>query len=259
MHLTSEQLLDGDVLEREFTLAQIPGILWTPLSGRPRAPLPLILLGHPGGLERMSSRLQARARQCAELGFAAVTIELPGSGQRPTIGALEDARTELRQAILGGARPSEEVIDRLIIPLVELAVPEWQAVLDEVLALPEYGGPVAISGGPTAIGVRLARVEPRIVAASLFAGSFLPDAIIEEARAVTIPVHVLLQWDDLDNDRQMALNLFDAFESEDKTLQANMGGHTGIPPWAAEDAARFLVRHLVSGDSPEIDTAGPRR
>lgn len=125
--------------------------------------------------------------------------------------------------------------------------------------LPEVGGPVAISGGPTAIGVRLARIEPRIVAASLFAGSFLPHATIEEARAVTIPVHVLLQWDDHDNDRQMALNLFDAFESEEKTLQANMGGHTGIPPYAAEDVARFLVRHLTSDDNPQVDTAGPHR
>lgn len=259
MHLTSEQFLDGDILECEFMLAQIPGILWTPVSANPPAPLPLVLLGHPGGLERMYPRLKARARQCADLGFAAVTIELPGSGQRPTIGAQDHARTQLRQTILDGARPSEEVIARLILPLVEQAVPEWQTVIDDVLVLPEVGGPVAISGGPTAIGVRLARVEPRIAAASLFAGSFLPHAIIEEARAVTIPVHVLLQWDDHDNDRQMALNLFDAFESEEKTLQANMGGHTGIPPYAAEDVARFLVRHLTSDGNHRSTPRGPHR
>lgn len=258
MHLTSEQLLDGDLLEREFRLDLIPGIVWTPLSANPPAPVPLVLLGHPGGLGAMCSRLRARARQCAELGFAAVTIELPGSGERPAISALDHARTELRQAIVEGARPSEEVIDRLILPLVEQAVPEWQAVLDDVLALPEVGGPVAVSGGPTAIGVRLARVEPRIVAASLFAGSFLPRAVIEEARAVAVPVHVLLQWDDDGNDRQLALNLFDALGSEEKTLQANLGGHTGIPPWAGEDAARFLVRHLA-GDDRRVGTASPRR
>ena len=244
MHLTSERLLDGDILEREFSLGPVPGTLWTPRSSNRDAPLPLILLGHPGGVGRMHSRLEGRARQCAELGFAAVTIELPGSGQRQTIGALEQARSDLRRAILAGAHPSEEVVDRLILPLVEQAAPEWQTALDEVLALPEVGGPVGISGGVTAIGVRLARVEPRIVAAGLFAGSFVPSAIIEEARRVTIPVHVLLQWDDHDNDRQRALNLFDAFGSEEKTLQANMGGHTGVPPFAAEDAGRFLVRHL---------------
>lgn len=245
MHLTSEQILDGDTVEREFTLDGIPGIVWTPASTHSDAPLPLVLPGHPGGLDRMRARLEARARQYAELGLAAVTIELPGSGRRPAIGALEQARAELREAIMGGERPSEEVIDRLILPLVEQAVPEWQAVLDEVLALPGVGGPVGISGGVTAIGVRLALVEPRVVAAGLFAGSYVPRVIIEEARAVTVPVHVLLQWDDRDNDRQMALDLFDAFGSEEKTLQANLGGHTGIPPYAADDAARFLVRHLT--------------
>jgi hypothetical protein len=55
----------------------------------------------------------------------------------------------------------------------------------------------------------------------------------------------LLQWDDHGNDRQRALDLFDAFGSQEKTLQANMGGHTGIPPWAAEDAGRFFLRHLT--------------
>ncbi len=87
-------------------------------------------------------------------------------------------------------------------------------------------------------------VEPRIVEADLFAGSYVPRSTIEEARQVTIPVHVLLQRDDRRNDRQRALELFDAFGSAQKTLQANTGGHTGIPPWAAEDAGRFLARHL---------------
>ena len=87
-------------------------------------------------------------------------------------------------------------------------------------------------------------MEPRIAAAGLFAGSYLPRSTMEEARRVTIPLHVLLQWDDRGNDRQMALDLFDALGSEEKTLQANLGGHTGIPPHAAEDAGRFFVRHL---------------
>ena len=30
MQFTSEQRLDDGVLEREFTLGEIPGILWTP-------------------------------------------------------------------------------------------------------------------------------------------------------------------------------------------------------------------------------------
>jgi dienelactone hydrolase len=243
MRVTSERLLDDGVVEREFTVDEIPGILWTPASATRSAPVPLILLGHPGGTRTMYPRLEARARRSADLGFATATIELPGSGERPSIG-VEQAREDLRQAIRAGQRPGEEVIDRLVLPLVELAVPEWQAVLDWVLALPGVGGPVGVSGGVTAIGVRLAVAEPRIVAAGLFAGSFVPREIVEEARRITIPVHVLLQWDDQGNDRQRALDLFDAIGSKEKTLQANMGGHTGIPSFAAEDAGRFFLRHL---------------
>lgn len=244
MRITSEHTLDGSLIEREFTLGVVPGIVWTPASATPSAPVPLILLGHPGGLSTMYPRVVARARSAAELGFATATVELPGSGERSSIAVVEQARAELRQAIQAGERPGDDVVDRLVLPLVEQAVPEWRAALDEVLALPEIGGPVAISGGVTAIGVRLALVEPRIAAAGLFAGSYVPRSIIEEARRVTVPIHVLLQWDDRGNDRQRALDLFDAFGSKEKTLQANMGGHTGIPPHAAEDAGRFFLRHL---------------
>ena len=244
MHVTSEQRLDGGIVEREFTIGEIPGVLWTPSSASAAAPVPLILLGHPGGLRRMYPRLLARARHSASDGFAAATIELPGSGDRPVANDLEQARADLRHAITTGVRPSEDVIDRLIMPLVERAVPEWQTTLDDVLALPEIRGPVGFSGGVIAVGVRLALVEPRVEAASLFAGSFVPRSIIEEARRVTIPLHVLLQWDDEGNDRQTALELFDAFGSEEKSLNANMGGHTGVPQFASEAAAGFFVRHL---------------
>jgi hypothetical protein len=96
-----------------------------------------------------------------------------------------------------------------------------------------------------AIGIRLALVEPRIAAAGLFAGTFVPRAMFDEARRITIPLHVLLQWDDEANDREAALELFDAFGSREKTLQANMGGHTGVPSHAGDDAGRFFVRHLM--------------
>jgi hypothetical protein len=182
MQFTSERRLDDGVLvEREFTLGEIPGILWTPASVS--APAPLILLGQPGGrgLRKMYPRLAARARHAAADGFASVAIELPESGDRPRSVAAE------------------------------------------------ISGPVGYSGGVISIGVRLAVVEPRISAAVLFAGSFVPRAIIEEARKVSIPLHVLLQWDDEGNDRQTALDLFDAFGSTEKTL---------TPIWAGTPAPR---------------------
>ncbi|PKT68263.1 alpha/beta hydrolase [Streptomyces populi] len=243
MHFTSERRLDDDVLEREFTLDEIPGILWTPASVS--APVPLILLGHPPlGLGKMYPRLAGRARHVVADGFAAATIELPGSGDRPRWAAIEQARADLRRAMQAGGPVDDEIVDALVLPLVEKAVPEWRAALDALLSLPEIGGPVGYSGGVISIGIRLALVEPRVSAAVLFAGSLVPAAMFEEARRVTVPLHVLLQWDDEGNDRQAALDLFDAFGSEEKTLHATMGGHAGVPQFAGEAADRFFVRHL---------------
>lgn len=243
MHFTSEQRVDDGLIERKFILDEVPGILWTPSTSS--TPVPLILLGHPGGVDKMYPRLVARARGSAANGFAAATIELPGSGNRPRLSHVEQARADLGQALATGAPVGEDIVDRLVLPLVETAVPEWRTALDAFLSLPEIGGPVGYSGGVISIGVRLAVVEPRIVAAGLFAGSFVPRTIINEARQVTIPLYVLLQWDDEGNDRSMALKLFDAFGSKEKTLNANMGGHTGVPQSAGEDADRFFARHLT--------------
>ncbi|KJY35155.1 hypothetical protein [Streptomyces katrae] len=169
MHFTSEQRLDGDVLERGFTLGGIPGLLWTPASAPASAAVPLILLGHPPlGLRTMYPRLVARARRAVADGFAAATIELPGSGDRPSRPEIEQARADLRRAVRAGEPVTDAIVDALVLPLVDRAVPEWRAALD----------------------------------------------------------------------------LFDAFGSEEKSLYANMGGHTGVPQFAGEDAARFFARHL---------------
>lgn len=241
MQFTSERRLD-DVFERRFLLGDVPGFLWTPRSAS--TPAPVILLGHPGGLPAMYPRVLARARRAAADGFASATIELPGSGDRPRSADAEQARADLRRAMTADD-PIEDIIERLIPPLVDAAVPEWQATVDALLSLPEIGGPVGYSGGVIAIGIRLTALEPRIAAAGLFAGSFVPAATFREARTITVPVHVLLQWDDQGNDRDAALRLFDALGSKEKTLQANMGGHTGVPQFAGEDAARFFARHLT--------------
>jgi hypothetical protein len=245
MHVTSEQIFDDGVRERAITLGDIPGFLWTPGSASASAPVPLILLGHPTlGLARMYPRLVARARHSAAQGFATAAVELPGCGDRPRRPAMEQTRAELRRTLQAGEPVGDDLVDALILPLVDQAVPELQAALDVFLALPEIGGPVGYSGGVISVGVRLAAVDPRIVAAGLFAGSYVPRATFEEARRITVPLHVLLQWDDEGNDRQASLDLFDAFGSTEKTLEANMGGHTGVPQYAGEGAAKFFARHL---------------
>ncbi|MER7812343.1 alpha/beta hydrolase [Streptomyces sp900116325] len=239
MQFTSEQRLDDGVLEREFTLGEIPGILWTTGS----APAPLVLMAQNNGLPKAEPRLVARARYTAARGYAVATIDAAGCGDRPRSAADDEARTELRRAMQAGEQV-DEIFETFIGPLVESAVPEWQTTLDSLLELPEIVGPVGYSGGWTALGIGLAVVEPRIAAAGFFAGGYVPRAQREEARQVTIPLLFLLERDDQGNPRQRALDLFDAFGSKEKTLHANLGWHTGTPWFELEDGCRFLDRHL---------------
>ncbi|MGW7409314.1 dienelactone hydrolase family protein [Streptomyces sp. NPDC054833] len=242
MHFTSEQRLDDGVLEREFTLGEIPGTLWTPGSASASAPVPLILMAHNNGLPKAQPRLVARARLSAAYGYAVASIDAAGCGDRPRSAADEQARADLRRAMQAGEQV-DEIFESFVGPLVEKAVPEWRTTLDALLELPEIGGPVGYSGW-TALGIRLAVAEPRIAAAGFFAGGYVPHAQREEARQVTVPLLLLLQWDDEGNPRQRALDLFDAFGSKEKTLHANLGGHLGTPWFEREDGDRFFGRHL---------------
>ncbi|AKA08169.1 hypothetical protein SAZ_41945 [Streptomyces noursei ZPM] len=239
MHFTSERRLDDGVVEREFTLGEIPGTLWTPGSA---ASAPPILMAHNNGLPKGEPRLVARARHTAANGYAVATIDAAGCGDRPRSAADQQARADLRRAMQAG-EPVDEIFESFIGPLVEKAAPEWRTTLDALLALPEIGGPVGYSGW-TALGIRLAVTEPRIAAAGFFAGGYVPRAQREEARQVTVPLLFLLQWDDEGNPRQRALDLFDAFGTKEKTLHANMGGHVGTPWFELEDGGRFYDRHL---------------
>jgi hypothetical protein len=90
----------------------------------------------------MYPRPAARARRCVAEGFAAATSELPGSGDRPRSVAAEEARADLHRALAAGEPVGDDVVDRLVLPLVERAVPEWRAALDAVLPTPGIRGPV---------------------------------------------------------------------------------------------------------------------
>ncbi|MFJ6293058.1 dienelactone hydrolase family protein [Streptomyces griseoviridis] len=239
MRFTSERRLDDGVLAREFTLGEIPGTLWTPASA---APAPLILMAHNNGLPKNEPRLVARALRSAAYGYAVATIDAAGCGTRPRSATVEQARADLRRAMRAG-EPVDEIFESFIGPLVENAVPEWRTTLDALLELPEIAGPVGYSGW-TALGIRLTATDPRVTAAGFFAGGYVPRAQREEARRITIPLLLLLQWDDEGNPRERALDLFDTFASEEKTLHANMGGHTGTPWFELEDGNRFFGRHL---------------
>ena len=252
VHFTAETSLNG-VVERDFTVGEVPGVLWSPASGSGRAPL--VLMGHGGGQHKKTPGLLARALDTVTTrGFAVAAIDAPGHGDRPRTAEDEQARADLRQAMAAGeAERVRSVSVRYGTALAERAVPEWRATLDALQELPEIGtgAPVGYGGGitlGTAIGIPLTAIESRITAAIFGGGFVVHQALIEAARRITVPVQFLLPWDDEHVDRQSALALFDAFASPEKTLHANPGDHRSIR-WLGVDS-EFLARHLRAAGPP---------
>jgi pimeloyl-ACP methyl ester carboxylesterase len=244
MHLKffAETSSDG-VVDRSFTVGDVPGVLWSPTSGAPGAPL--LLMGHGGGLHKRAPGLVARAREAVvHDGYHVAAIDAPGHGDR--------ARSQQdRQWVdaMFRAREEGEPLAPIIAPfngsLAERAVPEWRTTIDALQSLPEIGAdaPIGYSGMTlaSAIGIPLAVADPRIRAA-IFGGVFVYDALLEAARRVTIPIEFLLPWDDDEIDRDSGLGLFDAFASEEKTLHAFPGSHFRVP--AERIDTRFFARQL---------------
>lgn len=246
MDFTTETSSSG-VIERSFTLGEITGVLWTPESGVPGAPL--ILQGHTGGLHKRAPGLVASALlSVARYGFTVAAIDAPGHGDRPR--NAEDRRwVAAMLAARDAGEPIEEIVADYNTSLAERAVPEWQATLDALQALPEIGAaaPVAYGGTTlgTAIGLLLTAAEPRIAAAS-FGGVLVFDALIEAAGKITVPVEFLLPWDDEEIGREPGLALFDACASKDKALHVYPGRHNQVPRFEADNRARFFLRTLVA-------------
>lgn len=251
MHFTAETSSNG-VVERNFTLDEVTGVLWSPASGSDGAPL--VLMGHSGGLHKKAPGILARAHHyVTTCGFTVAAIDAPGHGDRP-----RNAEDKQWVAALLRARAAGEPIGPIIVDfngsLAERAVPEWQATLDALQALPEIGpeAPVGYGGMTlgTATGLLLAAIEPRLTAA-VFGGVFVYEALTEAAGRITIPIEFLLPWDDEEINRQAGLALFDACASKEKALHAYPGRHNQVPGFEVDNSARFFLRHLGrAGTSP---------
>jgi len=245
VRFTAESTSDG-VRERDFLVGDIPGALWTTVSGPGRAPI--VLAGHNAGLHKKAPGLRASARRIAAAwGFTVVAIDAPGHGDRPRTEEDERARTQIREAVAAGDTARFAAAStRFTASLADRAVADWRVTLDALQALPQVGdAPVGYGGGiamGTAIGVRLTAVEPRIRAAVFGGGFFADEPVLEAARRITVPVQFLLPWDDRHADRDAALALFDAFAAADKTLHARPGDHHSAR-WDGVDDT-FLSRHL---------------
>jgi pimeloyl-ACP methyl ester carboxylesterase len=243
MHFIAETSSNG-VVERTFTLGDITGVLWTSAVGSDRAPL--VLLGHGGGQHKRAPGVVARAQRfVTACGFAAVAIDMPGHGDRPRTAADEQHVAAIRHARAAGL-PLGPIVTAYNAALAARAVPEWQTTMDALQhAVGLSAGPIGYVGLSlgTAIGVRLVAAESRISAAVF--GLIGAETLIDAARAVTVPVEFLLQWNDELVERESGLALFDAFGSSEKTLHANPGGHVDVPRFEVDSSVRFFARHLA--------------
>lgn len=240
---TAEQITDG-VIERDFTIGEVPGVLWSAPGATPGTPL--VLMGHGGGLHKRSRGLVDRARDAVlRDGHAVAAIDAPGHGDRPR-SAEDQAWIDTMLAERAAGRSMAATIAAYNASLTERAVPEWRATIDALQELPEIGpgAPIGYSGMTlaSAIGIPLVVAECRITAA-IFGGVFVYDDITLAARSVTIPVDFLLPLDDPEISRESGLALFEEFASEDKTLHAFPGSHFTVPVERID--TRFFARHLA--------------
>jgi hypothetical protein len=251
MHFTSETSSNG-VIERNFILDEITGVLWSPTSGTVGSPL--LLAGHSGGMHKKAPGLVASAlHSVTTYGFTVAAIDAPGHGDRPRNLQDQQWAEAIHQARAAGEPIAPIVIDYNM-SLAQRAVPEWQATLDALHALPEISVEAPIGYGGMTLGVvtglMLTPVESRIAAVS-FGAVFVYDALIEAARKITVPVEYRIPWDDEEFDRTAGVALFSAFASKEKTLHAHSGRYYPVPEYERDSSARFFARHL----SRAADTA----
>ncbi|HEX4302442.1 MAG TPA: hypothetical protein VHZ78_06600 [Rhizomicrobium sp.] len=252
---TREKSEDG-VTERLFDLTvdgeRVPAVLWAPEGAK--GPRPLILMGHGGSQHKKIGTLAARARQYAQrLGYATLALDAPGHGDRISREQAEKLAAEVGARVRGEAGSNPGMSAEMMKTMTERsrrAVPEWQAGLDAVQALDFVGsgGPVGYWGVSmgTAIGVPFLAAEPRIKCAVLGLAGLRPgaDAFEQAAKAITIPLEFVFQWEDAVAPRENGIALFNAFGSKEKTMHINPGAHIAIPNFEGASWERFFVRHL---------------
>src|SRR5690348_13569690 len=102
LHFTAETL-SNVVIERDFTMGEVTGALWSPASGADHAPL--VLMGHGGGQHSKGAAMVGRAHLLVSgCGFHVATIDAPGHGGRPRT-AHDEREIALMQQLMAVGEP----------------------------------------------------------------------------------------------------------------------------------------------------------
>jgi alpha-beta hydrolase superfamily lysophospholipase len=262
MKILSEKVEQG-VIEQRFDLRvddeTVPGIRWIPEEAK--MPRPTILIGHGGTQHKRVPNVLGLARRFVRhLGYSAVALDAPGHGDRVTDPGMAERRRQAIQARIAagpgaggvalGPEEAKEWVER-----TTKGIAEWKALLnglDEQGEGPQYGY-WGVSMG-TAIGLPFVASEPRVKAAVLGLAGLgnRPGAerFEKAARGLTVPVLLVLQWNDELVRQDSGLALFDAIGSPEKTLHLNPGGHVQIPLFERDAYEAFFLRHLGPAGLP---------
>src|SRR5881409_4055196 len=101
LQFTAESSCNG-MLERDFTVIGVPGVLWSPASSAANR-APLVLMAHGGGNHKKHPAMSGRARLLVSgCGFHVAVIDAPGHGDRPRTTHDEAETAELFRARAAG-------------------------------------------------------------------------------------------------------------------------------------------------------------
>jgi pimeloyl-ACP methyl ester carboxylesterase len=212
--------------------------------------------GSRGGQSKKAPGIAARAPDYVrKLGYAVAAIDAPGHGDRLMAEEAAQARADAAARVAKGLSPFDEARAKLMAERNKRAVPEWNATLDALQELDFIGkGPVGYWGVSMGalIGAPFVAQQPRIAAAIFGLAGLRPggDEFEAAARAITIPLQFILQWEDELVSHEAGLGLFNAFGSKEKTMHINPGPHVGIPRFEGVDWENFYIRHLGTADQP---------
>jgi dienelactone hydrolase len=251
-----DESTDHGVTERTFTRDvdgdTVPGVLWLPAGND--APRPIVLVGH-GGLQhkKVPNIVELAAQLVRNQGYGVIALDAPGHGDRA---ADAEAIEQTRQGLQRGTARLDADQTKQLFGRIGRHAGEWRAVMDDVQSAGLSDGRFGYWGVSmgTMIGLPLTASEPRITTA-VFGLAGLGEgpggeAFGEAARALTVPVLFLFQWDDNLMSRESGMALFDAMGSKHKTMHVNPGGHVEIPRFERDAAEAHYVRSLGPVPAP---------